>query len=248
MKRKNIFSFILMFVMIFIVGIPSEVHAETTMQQFILDGAGLLSDEQANNVNATLKKYSEKNNIDIAIITTDSLDGMTKEDYGYEFIKQFTGSNDFMLLTVSMVPGRHELDVAGYGLCKDRIPNNRCTAIYKKIKSDMSKGNYEKAFTTYAKEVNYYTHHKYSLKQILIELIIALIIAVVCILVMIGNAGGRKTTDCDTYLDPANSRLLAKRDRYLRTSVSKRKIEKSSSSSSGSSGGSSSGSHGGGSF
>ena len=93
-------------------------------------------------------------------------------------------------------------------------------------------------------------HHKYSLKRILIELVIAIVVGLIAIAIMVGNAGGKNTTNCNTYLDPTNSRVLAKRDRYIRTSVNKRKIEKSDSSSSsgGGGGGGTKGNNGGGSF
>lgn len=239
MKRKySLFLTLALFLCCLIgLGLSTNLTAATTMHEFLYDDADILDDREEADVRSTLEKYSKSNKIDIVIITTNDTNGVSCAAFGNTFMERSTEAKDYVVMVVSMEVNNRYLNVNSVGKCEKYISSKRCTAISETIKPYMKQGEYKLAFEKYAHEVDYYMHHKYSLKRILIELVIGIVIGLISIAIMVGNASGKKTTNCNTYLDASNSRVLAKRDRYIRTTVSKHKIEKSSSSSSSGGGG-----------
>ena len=71
----------------------------------------------------------------------------------------------------------------------------------------------------------------------------ALVIGGIVVGLMAYRSGGRVTVNSHTYEDASTSGIVDRQDQYIRTTVTKRKIEKSSGSSSGGGGGITGGGH-----
>lgn len=81
-------------------------------------------------------------------------------------------------------------------------------------------------------ESDYYGEESF-LDNILVRIIISLVIGGVAVGIMAYNSSGKVSTNNNTYLDQGNSRLVARRDRYIRTSTTRVKKPKENSSNSG---------------
>lgn len=75
------------------------------------------------------------------------------------------------------------------------------------------------------------------------QLIVSLAVGGIAVGIMAVNAGGRVTVNRFTYEDSRNSGVVSRRDQYIRTTVSKRKIERDTNSGGGGGGGTTSGGH-----
>lgn len=62
------------------------------------------------------------------------------------------------------------------------------------------------------------------------QLIVSLVLGGIVVGIMASNAGGRVTVNRFTYEDSRNSGVIARNDQYIRTTVSKRKIERNTNS------------------
>lgn len=146
-------------------------------------------------------------------------------------------------------------DVSGQGYGKKRLDNNRAQAVFDEVKSTLSGSNYAGAAED-VMEISYeYMKYRpgvdprFVLFRLWFQVILALGAGAVIVGIMVHHAGGKITVNNLTYLDTANSRILARRDTYLRTSVTKTRKESSSGGGGGGGGHSGgSGSHGGGHF
>lgn len=75
------------------------------------------------------------------------------------------------------------------------------------------------------------------------QLIVSLAVGGIAVGIMAANAGGRVTVNRFTYEDSRNSGVVSRKDQYIRTTVSKRKIERNTNSGGGGGGGRTGGGH-----
>jgi uncharacterized protein len=147
--------------------------------------------------------------------------------------------------------------IQGYGLCESRVNDDRIEYILDDIIECFSEDDYVygvKLFATeaayYARSTNYSKYFKDNsfegkVKRMPWGLVVLVPagIAAIGVLCMKGSNGGKMTTNGKTYIQNDASCLTAKKDDYVRTSVTKTYSPRSSGSSGGSrsSGGRSSG-------
>lgn len=145
--------------------------------------------------------------------------------------------------------------IQGYGLCEERINDDRIEYILDDIIEWFSDDEYVYGVKLFATEAAYYAqssnYGKYFKDNSLtgklhrmpwpVVIFIPGVVALVGIMLMKGSAGGKMTANGRTYLQDGISGLTANKDDYVRTSVSKTYSPQSSGSSGGRSGGRSSG-------
>jgi uncharacterized protein len=147
--------------------------------------------------------------------------------------------------------------IQGYGLCESRVNDDRIEYILDDIIECFSEDDYVYGVKLFATEAAYYAgstnYSKYfkdnsfegKIKRMPWGLVVLVPagIAAIGVLCMKGSNGGRMTTNGKTYIQNDASCLTAKKDDYVRTSVTKTYSPRSSGSSGGSrsSGGRSSG-------
>lgn len=119
----------------------------------LVDNAGLLSDFEQSELINTLDEISTRQQVDIVVVTTDSLNAKTPEAYADDFYDYngygFGEDCDGVLLLVSMEDRDWHLSTCGYGMTA--ITDDGVEYISDKFLPDLSDGNYAQAFTTYAK-------------------------------------------------------------------------------------------------
>lgn len=108
--------------------------------------------------------------------------------------------------------------------------------------SIVAQGEVEEAESIYLfeGEVDYDDQSKplISAKRLLYNFAFSIVIGIIALVIMTRNSSGKVTTHDKTYLDPSSSRVVSKRDTYIRTKTSKvRKPTETSSSSGGRSSG-----------
>ena len=242
MKRRNL---LLLVIAIFL--FSSNVLAQTN--QKVYDFAKLLTPEQLSEVEANASHFSDQNQVDIIILTTDNTNGKDVVEYMQDFYDEMgLGYNkshgDTVILTIDLQ--HREVYVAGFYKGMEYIDDYRANIIRETITPELSDRNYVQAFNTYIEQANQFLTSKpehrpndqsYSeirtphavqkqeniLTNTLFQLLISLILAGVIVGIMLYNAGGRKTTNSRTYLDEGNSKVTARRDQFVRTVVTKTK-------------------------
>lgn len=212
------------------------------------DGANLLTDQEEKNLNDLLLKYSEKYNIDLVVITRNGLDGKTNKVYLEDYVDQFIDagmySENLTILQYDILS--RYCTIQGYGSCEFVIDDDNIEYILDVVAPQITDKQYFNAFSDFAKGVAHYYNnprYEYGRKPIYLEtwfqVITSLTIGAIVVGTMAYNSKGRNTVNNHTYLDEQHSGLVAKRDIYLRTTVSK--VRKPSNNTSGGGGRSSGG-------
>lgn len=118
----------------------------------LVDDADLLTAEEEANVEAMLDEISERQQFDVAVVTTDSLDGKSAQDFAddyYDYNGYGMGENyDGAMLVVSMSEREWHITTCGYGMVA--IPEYEIDSIADQFVSYLSYGEYEAAFLTFA--------------------------------------------------------------------------------------------------
>lgn len=210
----------------------------------LIDSAKLLSKEEANAVTSELKRVGDKQNIQVVVLTITDAGYEDLDDYVEKFQSTNSYSKNSVFLAINMDPADRRVLVQGHGKCETYIDNKRAQCITDNMVSDMKAGNYSIAIKYYIAQVDSYMSNKTPiiLQHLGIELLISMAIAGIIVIIMVINAGGKNTTNFNTYLNPATSRILAKRDIYTHTTTTRHKIQQSSNNSNGGGGSHSSGS------
>jgi len=111
----------------------------------VIDEAGLLTGEEQNRLEATLDRVSREHEIDMVILTVDSLDGNTAERYAIDYYDARYG-DDGVLLLVAME--EREWHFVTAGKCDTRISDS--TFDDSTFTDLLSSGDYYAAFTEFA--------------------------------------------------------------------------------------------------
>lgn len=225
--------------------------------QRVYDFFGKFSVTEIKEITEWIEKKEEESGISIRVFVSDM--EMDQEKY---FLEECTdrlcdsgyAKEDLAIMLLNLDYFNRGVCIQGYGLCETRLNDDRIEYVLDDIIECFSEDDYVygvKLFATeaayYADSTNYYTYFKDNsfegkLKRMpwAVVVIAPLGIALVGILIMKSSNGGKMTTTGKTYIQSDGSCLTAKKDDYVRTSVSKTYSPRSSGSS-GSSGGRSSG-------
>lgn len=225
----------------------------------IVDMADLLSDGEEADLKDLLDEISRRQQVDIVVVTVDSMEGESAEVYADDFYDYngygFGDGRDGILLLVSMEEREWYISTTGYGITA--ITDAGREYISETFVADLSEGDYAGAFTSFANLCDdFITQAKtgdpydvgnlpgdmagFLVGSFAISFAIAFIIALTATGIMRGQL---KTVHsrpvADTYMKWDSMQLTKKNDLYLYRNIDRRKKpEKDSSDSSGSSGGS----------
>lgn len=232
-------------------GMTASVAAAYT-KTLVFDEAGLLSPSDIDELNVMANEYGAERETDIIIYTSNNLENKDVVILTEDFYDERAPGNDkphgnAVILTLDMY--NRDIYLAGFYKAEDYLDDGRLNKIRDKIASDLSEGNYRAAFEKYIKTAHRYMGYKPGVNpdnilfKLWFQLTGAVVIGGIVVGVMAYRSGGRVTVGFRTYEDASTSGVLDSEDRYIRTTVTKRKIERSSSSSSGGGGGTTSGGH-----
>lgn len=247
-------------------GAESTVILDTHAR--VVDMAELLSDSEKTALLSKLDEISERQKLDIVVLTVNTLDGKTPRDYADDFYDYngygFGENKDGILLLVSMEDRDWWISTTGYGITA--LTDAGIEYISEKFLSDLSDGDYAQAFTTYAELCDQFitqakTGEPYDTGNmpkkpfnvawnILVAFVIGLVVAVIVTNIMKKQLKTvQLKSEANNYVK-ANSMIVTEnRDLFLYNQVSRRARPKETDNSSGGSSthtSSSGSSHGGG--
>lgn len=222
-------------VMIFI--IPDRTSAAVEMKRLIYDEAKLLSQEEYDELNRLANEYGAKRETDIVILTSSNVENkdvilMTEDFYDDHALGYDKAHGNAVILTMDMK--NRDVYLAGFYKAETYLDDERLDKIRHKITPQLTNGEYAKAFEKYIKTAHKYMGYKPGVNpdnilfNIWFQLGAAVVIGVAIVSMMAYRSGGRVTVNRQTYEDASTSGILDHQDQYIRTTVTKTKIEKSS--------------------
>ena len=148
MKRK-LLSVLFAVVICFSAAIP--VCAEESLSR-LMDDADLLTDSEETTLLSQLDNISENQEMDIVVVTTDSLEGYTPQEYAdnvFDYCGYGIGENrDGLLLLVSIEDNDWHISTSGYAITAFTDAGREYMS--EQFLPYLSDGEYYKAFSTYA--------------------------------------------------------------------------------------------------
>lgn len=237
-------------------GAESTIILDT--RERVVDMAELLSDSDKTALLSKLDEISERQKLDIVVLTVNTLDGKTPRDYADDFYDYngygFGENKDGILLLVSMEDRDWWISTTGYGITA--LTDAGIKYISEKFLSDLSDGDYAQAFTTYAELCDQFitqakTGEPYDIGNmpkepfnvawnILVAFVIGLVVAFVVTNIMKKQLKTvQLKSEANNYVKSNSMIVTENRDLFLYNQVSRRARPKETDNSSGSSGGSS---------
>ena len=217
----------------------------------VADFADLLSDSEESSLSDTLDEISERQQVDIVVVTVDSMEGESAEAYADDFYDYngygFGNERDGILLLVSMGERDWYISTHGYGITA--VTDAGREYISDMIVDDLSTGYYADAFTSFAQLCDDFitqanNGEPYDVGNIpqkpfsfVWNLVIAFVIAFIISLIATGIMKGQlKTVEsqsaADNYMKQGSMQLTKKNDLFLYRHVERRKKEEKDNSSS----------------
>ncbi|MCJ8008789.1 TPM domain-containing protein [Lederbergia wuyishanensis] len=226
MVKKYLFIFAFLLILW-----PFSINAHAAEQK-IYDHAGLLNNDQIQRLEALANEYGAKRDTDFIILTTNDADGKDIEDYMGDFYDETAPGYDkphgnTVILAIDMK--KRDVFLAGFKKAEKYLDSSRLDSIRYKITPDLSSGDYEHAFETFIKTSYKYMGFRPGVDpdnlffNIWFQIICSLGVAGIIVGIMAYNSGGRITINSSTYEDRNKSRVLDKRDVFIRTTTTKRR-------------------------
>lgn len=162
MKTYFFKNILFIFICLFLFPFPSPTLTKAAKEDSKLyDYYELFGDAEATDLEETLREYSEDGEVDIIVITTDNLEGKSKQLYMEDFYDAnapgYDGDyGDAVLLMLYMNPNDRSVEIQGYKNAEHTINNQRIEEILDAIVPYLSNGEYVKALKEYAKLAAYY--------------------------------------------------------------------------------------------
>ena len=246
----------------FVFSYVSDVSAHTAADRIrVVDQAGLLSDGEEAQLSDQLDEISERQQVDVVVVTADSLEGASAMEYADDFF-DYNGyglgdERDGILFLISMEDRSWYISTSGYGIVA--VTDAGLEYMSEKFLPYLKDGEYAKAFGEYALQCDDYITQAqagtpYDVDHIPTEpfshagaLLIAIAVGVVAALIAtgimrLGLHSVYSKIEADSYVKKNSLRLTREHELFLYKTVTQRekpKEERSSNSSSSSSGGSS---------
>lgn len=143
--RKRLWQLFCIVLLVFSMSVPVHAWSDTPL---LVDDAELLSNSEENALLETLEDISRRQQMDIVVVTTDSLYGQTPRNYADDFYDYNGYAMDGVLLLVSMESRDWYISTAGYGITA--VTDAGLEYMANQFLDDLSDGYYYDAFTTYA--------------------------------------------------------------------------------------------------
>lgn len=118
----------------------------------LVDMADLLSDSEESDLSGLLDEISERQQVDIVVVTAESMEGETAEVYADDFFDYngygYGDERDGILFLISMEERDWHITTRGYGITA--VTDEGRKYIAEEFQFDLSEGEYASAFTTFA--------------------------------------------------------------------------------------------------
>lgn len=231
--RTILYAFALLFAFIIIYFTnPQQVNAAAVTDIYIEDQADIFTPSQEEALTKEMKRLQEKYDMDFVILTTNGRGGYTAKqviDNYVDFHCDLNILSEDVVISLRDVNDRW-IEIRGYGKGETYITDSRVDRILDNMTPDLLADRYYDAYSVFLDNVDtYLNRHPNPLTWTWVQILIGLAIGGMITASMVYHSKGKITTHFRTYLDKENSGLVARRDIYIRTTVSRTKIQSSSS-------------------
>ena len=232
--------------LIFILSISFMVKSNVNP---VVDDANLLSQNERNQLIENIEKFREKYSMDAVIVTSNDLKGKTPRDYAddyYDYNGYGLGNNNSgLLLLIDMSDRKIWISTSGDAI--EYFTDNRIDSIVSDISKYLSNEEYFDGCNIFLTDIQYYmesgipedqytySEEENNIKVVLIALAAATIVASLVCIVVVNSYKNTKSISSINYVDNNSIVFTRRRDTFVNTFTTKRKIEKNNSSSGGSS-------------
>lgn len=155
MKKVIIKAFAVLFTAVLLTGLVKENAVFAEDKVHVVDGAGLLSSEEAAELEAYLDEISERLDFDVAALTTSDLDGKSPMEYADDFYDLMYGPNTdgcVFLRYISSYDRQLWISTSGIGLTC--IYDDYIDFIFDAVDCYIDPGDYFDLFKTYGSLVD----------------------------------------------------------------------------------------------
>ncbi len=249
--KKRLFA--IFSALLFSILLTVPVSASESLPRLV-DDAGLLSDSEEVDLLEELDEISERQQVDVVVVTVNSLEGSSAMEYADDFFDYygygFGADRDGILFLIGMEERNWFVSTTGYGITA--VTDAGLEYMAERFLDDLSEGNYAAAFSTFAELCDDFitqarTGEPYDADNLPQEpfhvggsLAIALAAGFVVSLIVTGiMRGGLKTVHsqpaADHYVKKGSMRVVKETDLFLYRHIDRREKPKESSSSGGSS-------------
>ncbi len=240
---KKILSLILVLLMLAALCIGAAAAENLS---YVHDNADLFSTVEVMWLDGTAQKLGGSYDLNIAIVTTDTLDGKSPQRYAEDYYdRQFGAGTDGILFLLSMEDRDWYISTSGKGM--KLFTDGEVDDSFAEIREYMADDEFYDGFAAWLKGLSYYldTAEPEPQPNLGIALVIGAIVALVTVLIMrAGMNTKRQQHSARHYLTPGSYHLRTQQDIFLYSRVTRTARPKNTGS--GSSGSSGSRSHGGG--
>lgn len=147
--KKRIFKVLFVMILFFLPASPAFAAEDVPR---LVDGADLLSDSEETVLRDMLDEISERQQVDLVIVTADSLEGKSPMEFADDFYDYngygFGDSYDGVLFLISMEERDWYISTTGFGITV--ITDAGREYISQHFLEDLSEGEYNAAFTIFA--------------------------------------------------------------------------------------------------
>lgn len=221
------------------------VFAKSDMPRLV-DEAGLLTDEEGKELLDQLNEISERQQVDVVVVTVNSLEGAASAmEYADDFYETngygFGEEQDGILFLISMEERDWWMSTSGFGITA--FTDGGLEFISDIIINDLSEGDYAWAFKTFADMCDDYitqakTGEPYDVDnlpkdplELIVYLVFALGIGFIIALIATGIMRMKlksvySKTEADNYVKKGSLKLTVKNDLYLYKHVERREKPK----------------------
>ena len=144
---------VLLFMLLCCLSFPMVVFADEENTARLVDKAELLTSSEESRVLALLNEISDRQRLDVVVVTADTLDGKTPRAYADDFYDEngygFGTGSDGVLLLVSMEDRDWWLSTSGYGITV--FTDAGMDYLSDQFLPALGEGSYEEAFTCFAR-------------------------------------------------------------------------------------------------
>lgn len=247
---KRIYALFLTFLLTLTLAVPVLADADYPR---LVDDADLLDDEEEESLLQRLDEVSEKQNMDIVIVTIDELGDKTATEYADDFFDYngygYGSSRDGILFLVSMETRKWAISTTGEAISVFTDAGQEY--MQERFLPELSEGNYYSCFETFIELSDQFITKAYedepydvgnmppetvSFIWILLDPLIGMGIAFIIASIKKSKLKSIvKQVDAQQYMEPGSMNLTLRDDRFINRHIRTRRIETSSSSSGGSS-------------
>lgn len=207
----------------------------------LVDEADLLNEKEENNIKQKLEDFSEKHEIELAIITVSDYDGydlynyaaVLYSEYEYGYGKNRDGA--LLLRYENNEIDDREIVIYSRGKGAEIFTDDYIEKTFDAMQSDIESKKYESAFSTYVEMASEGAKHSIDPVVLFVFVLVGMVIGAVVIKVIISkNKSVARKNTANLYTRQGSMNVTEKSDVFIRSHITKtERVQKESRSSSG---------------